>query len=48
MKGLIALVVGRAIKNRKSLHVVKRFLKMKYNIEISVNALKRRFYYGNN
>tara|TARA_R100000278_G_scaffold82380_1_gene63357 strand:+ start:536 stop:682 length:147 start_codon:yes stop_codon:yes gene_type:complete len=48
MKGLIALIVGRAIKNRKSLHVVKRFLKMKYNIEISVNALKKRFYYDQN
>ena len=48
MKGLIALVVGKAIKNKKSLHVVKRFLKIKYNIEISVNALKRRFYNGTN
>lgn len=48
MKGLIALVVGRAIKNRKSLHVVKRFLKIKYNIEISIDALKKRFYHGQN
>ena len=48
MKGLIALVVGKAIKNKKSLHVVKRFLKIKYNIEISVNALKKRFYNGTN
>tara|TARA_R100001591_G_scaffold53638_2_gene63674 strand:+ start:11216 stop:11362 length:147 start_codon:yes stop_codon:yes gene_type:complete len=48
MKGLIALVVGKAIKNRKPLLVVKRFLKMKYNIEISVEALKKRFYHGQN
>lgn len=48
MKGLIALVVGKAIKNNKPLNVVKRFLKMKYNIDISVNALKKRFYHGNN
>tara|TARA_R100000742_G_C4269440_1_gene87928 strand:- start:403 stop:549 length:147 start_codon:yes stop_codon:yes gene_type:complete len=48
MKGLIALVIGKAIKNRKSLSVVKRFLKMKYNINISVDALKKRFYYDQN
>ena len=48
MKGLIALVVGKAIIKNKPLSVVKRFLKMKYNIEISIDALKKRFYYGNN
>jgi hypothetical protein len=48
MKGLIALVVGKAIIKNKPLTVVKRFLKMKYNIDISVDALKRRFYHGNN
>ena len=48
MKGLIALIVGKAIKKNKSLSVVKRLLKMKYNITVSVEALKNRFDYGSN
>ena len=48
MKGLIALIVKKAIKRNKSLSVVKRFLKINYNIQISIKALKRRFYYESN
>tara|TARA_S200002703_G_C3775818_1_gene238896 strand:+ start:551 stop:694 length:144 start_codon:yes stop_codon:yes gene_type:complete len=46
MKGIIKSVVAVAMKKGKSLNVIKRFLKLKYRINVSLEVLKTRIKNG--
>ena len=42
MKGLIKEILKKAVKRKKSFAVVKRLLRMKHNINVSVDVLANR------
>lgn len=47
MKGLITKVIKSCIKRGKKAKVAQRYLRLKYNIEVSNQALQRRVEYIN-
>tara|TARA_B110000902_G_scaffold189365_1_gene214376 strand:+ start:549 stop:695 length:147 start_codon:yes stop_codon:yes gene_type:complete len=46
MKGIVRNVIAVAKQRKKSLSVTRRFLRLKWNINVSIIALKRRWTYN--
>lgn len=46
MKGIIDQIIKIGIKKGKSIQVIRRYLKIKYNISTSINVLKKRIKHG--
>ena len=42
MKGVIKSILSKAVKRKKTLAVVQRYLRVKHKISVSLNVLKNR------
>tara|TARA_Y100000385_G_scaffold219059_1_gene228443 strand:- start:226 stop:375 length:150 start_codon:yes stop_codon:yes gene_type:complete len=46
MKGLINEIIAKGIKKGKSLYVIKRYLRIKHKITVSITVIKERLKHG--